>query len=100
MKKSILDFTKEELALHVKPAFRAKQIYSWVYHKYASTFEAMKNLPKTMRESLDKEFSIMPLKTLKKEQASDGTIKYLFELDDGKTMETVLLRMKEAYTDD
>ena len=100
MKKSILDFTKEELALHVKPSFRAKQIYSWVYHKYASDFDDMKNLPKSMRESLEKEFVIMPLKIINKEESSDGTIKYLFELQDGKTMESVLLRMKEAYIDD
>jgi 23S rRNA (adenine2503-C2)-methyltransferase len=100
MKKSILDFTKSELALHVKPSFRAKQIYSWVYHKYAKSFDEMQNLPKAMRQSLSQEFDILPLKTLKKEESSDGTIKYLFELKDGKTIETVLLRMKEAYTDD
>ncbi len=100
MKPCILDYTKEELALHVNPSFRAKQIYSWVYHKYASSFNEMQNLPKAMRESLEEEFTVMPLKTLKKEEASDGTIKYLFELDDGKTMETVLLRMKEAHTDE
>jgi len=100
MKPTILDFTKEELALHVKPAFRAKQIFGWLYHQYAKSFDAMQNLPKAMREELAEKYSIMPLKILKKEQASDGTIKYLFELDDGKTVETVLLRMKEAYTDE
>jgi len=100
MKPTILDYTKEELALHVKPAFRAKQIFGWVYHQYANRFDTMKNLPKAMREELAENYTIMPLKILKKEEASDGTIKYLFELDDGKTVETVLLRMKEAYTDE
>jgi 23S rRNA (adenine2503-C2)-methyltransferase len=100
MKPCILDFTKEELALHVKPAFRAKQIFGWVYHQYADSFDAMQNLPKAMREELAQNYTIMPLKILKKEHSSDGTIKYLFELGDGKTVETVLLRMKEAFTDE
>ncbi len=100
MTHSILDFTKDTLALHVKPTFRAKQIFGWVYHQYATDFEQMQNLPKTMRAELAKTFTIMPLKILKKEESHDGTIKYLFELSDGKTVETVLLRMKEEYTDE
>ncbi len=100
MTPTILDFTKEELALHVKPAFRAKQIFGWVYHQYVDDFNDMVNLPKAMRVELAEQYTLMPLKIIKKEESTDGTIKYLFELRDGKTIETVLLRMKEEYTDE
>ncbi len=95
MKPTILDYTKEELSQIINPSFRAKQIFGWLYTQYANSFDEMKNLPKAMREELDKEYNITPLSILKKEVSSDGTIKYLFELSDGKTVESVLLRMKE-----
>ena len=41
---------KEELADIIKPSFRAKQIYHWIYHKYATSFEDMKNLEKIIQE--------------------------------------------------
>lgn len=98
---TILDLTKNELAGIVKPAFRAKQIFGWIYHQYVDDFDAMANLPKSMRQELGERFIINPLKTIRKELSSDGTIKYLFELSDGKTVETVWLKMKEAvYHDD
>jgi len=99
-KKCILDYTKAELSLMVKPSFRAKQIWGWIYHQYAETFEAMQNLPKAMREELDNTYTIMPLKIARKECSTDGTIKYLFELSDGKTIETVWLKMKDESIDE
>ena len=96
MKPTIMDLTKAELSEAVKPAFRAKQIYGWIYHNYVDSFDEMANLPKAMREELKKRFILNPLRILRKEEASDGTIKYLFELPDGKTVETVWLKMKEA----
>ena len=95
MKKIIQDLTKEELSAVIKPSFRAKQIYHWIYHKYAMSFEEMKNLPKEMRENLDKEYTLTPLKTLLVQKSKDGSRKYLFELHDGHTVETVLLLMRE-----
>ena len=100
MKPSILDFTKEELAQKIKPSFRAKQIFGWVYHNYVDNFDAMQNIPKALREELERDYVINPLKIVKKEVSSDGTIKYLFELQDGKTVETVWLKMKEEQKDD
>ena len=95
MKKILQDYTKEELSQIIKPAFRAKQIYSWVYHKYVDSFEEMKNLPKEMRESLQEEFTLTPLKMLTVQESIDGSRKYLFELHDGHTVEVVLLLMRE-----
>lgn len=97
---TIYDFTKEELATVVKPAFRAKQIYTWLYSKYVDSFEQMGNIGKNLIAELSENYIINPLKIAKKEEASDGTIKYLFELQDGHTIESVLLRMKEEVIDE
>lgn len=96
----LLDYTKAELSALVKPSFRAKQIWGWIYHQYATSFDTMQNLPKAMREELAHTYEIMPLKIARKECSSDGTIKYLFELTDGKTIETVWLKMKDESIDD
>jgi 23S rRNA (adenine2503-C2)-methyltransferase len=100
IKKNILDYTKSELASLVKPSFRAKQIWNWVYHQYATTFDEMQNMPKALRQELSSEFDILPLKIARKEVSNDGTIKYLFELRDGKTIETVWLKMRDESIDD
>lgn len=96
MKPSLLDFTLKELTEQIKPAFRAKQIYGWLYHQYAENFDDMKNIPKALKEELDKKYLVNPMEIVKKEESSDGTIKYLFELQDGKTVEAVWLKMKEV----
>ena len=100
MQKTILDFTLEDLTKEVKPAFRAKQIYGWLYHKYVSSYNDMKNIPNSLRETLKENFVLNPLNILQKEVSIDGTIKYLFELQDGKTIETVLLKMKDPILDE
>ncbi len=100
MKKIIQDYTKEELQELVKPSFRAKQIYQWIYKKYVNSFEEMKNLPKDLREKLDKEYTISPLKIVKVEQSIDGSKKYLYACQDGLTMEAVLLPMKKEQRDE
>ena len=100
LKPSLLDFTQKELTELVKPSFRAKQIYGWLYHQYAQDFDAMKNIPKSMKEELSQKYVVNPMKIVRKEESSDGTIKYLFELQDGKTVEAVWLKMKDAQKDD
>ena len=100
LKPSLLDFTLKELQSIVKPSFRAKQIYGWLYHHYAETYEAMKNIPKALKEELEEKYLVSPLHIIKKEISSDGTIKYLLELQDGKTIEAVWLKMKETQYDE
>lgn len=100
LKPSILDFTKKELMGMIKPSFRVKQIFGWVYHNYVDTFEEMGNIPKALKAELSEKFIVNPLKIVKKEESSDGTIKYLFELQDGKTVEAVWLKMKDTQLDD
>lgn len=99
-KKSIFDFTKDELSFLVKPSFRAKQIYNWIYQKYVNDFSEMKNLPKQLIFELEDKYRLNPLKILAKEQSRDGSIKYLFGLIDDLSMEAVLLPMKKEIKDE
>jgi len=52
MKQSIMDFTKKEMESFIKPSFRVKQIYGWIYHHYINNFDAMKNLPKKYKRKI------------------------------------------------
>ncbi|WP_096015088.1 23S rRNA (adenine(2503)-C(2))-methyltransferase RlmN [Campylobacter lanienae] len=97
--KNLLDYTQNELANIIKPKFRAKQIYEWIYKKNAKSFDEMSNLPKDIREDLKGEFQIDPLSCVRSEISGDGSIKYLFKLHDGKTIESVLLPMKDEILD-
>ncbi len=100
-KPSLLDFTKKELLTLIKPSFRVNQIFGWLYHQYANSYDDMKNIPKALREELAEKYIVNPLKIINKEISTDGTIKYLLELQDGKTMEAVWLKMKDAiYAED
>lgn len=98
--KLLLDYTEKELQDLIQPKFRVKQIFDWVYKKYKFSFEEMKNLPKDLKEKLSQEFSVLDLKIVNKQTSNDGSIKYLFSLKDGLTVESVLLKMKEDEFDE
>ncbi len=98
--KSLLDFTKNELENFVSPKFRAKQIFEWIYKKNTQNFDEMTNLPKDFRQNLGRNFTLNTLKELKCEISIDGSKKYLFELADKNTIESVLLPMKEEIIDE
>ncbi len=101
MKESILGLDKEELGSIIKPSFRAKQIYGWLYNSYVDSFDEMKNLPKTLREEIAQKYTLNPLDIAKVEISTDGTKKYLLRLRDGKTIEAVWLKMAdEKHHDD
>lgn len=99
-KENIFDLSKEELSEVVKPSFRAKQIYQWLYQKYVYTFDEMKNLPKELKEKLSESYYLDPLTIIKIEESRDGSKKYLFALKDGNTVESVLLPMKQEQVDE
>lgn len=75
-----------------EPKFRAGQIFDWLYKKRVNAFEKMTNLSKDLRDKLANDFSITTLKTIAKQESKDGTIKFLFELKDGYSIETVIMR--------
>lgn len=87
-----LDELKDWLKQHNEKAFRAEQIFDWLYKKRVSSFEEMSNLSKSLRDLLEEHFIFTTLKTLIQQTSSDGTIKFLFELFDGYSIETVLMR--------
>ena len=75
-----------------QPAFRAKQVYSWL-HKGVRDYGEMTNLPKTLRDTLAEKYPICAPQVVRKQQSQkDGTIKYLWKLADGNCVETVLMR--------
>jgi 23S rRNA (adenine2503-C2)-methyltransferase len=91
----IRDLSFEELgtalaALDV-PAYRARQIFAWLYQKGAPSFEAMTDLPRVLREKLLATFSLQPLEAADLTRSRDGTSKTLFRLADGQSIETVLI---------
>ena len=75
-----------------QPAFRAKQLFSWLHEKRVQEFSAMTNLPKGLLQQLEQQCTIEVLRPLRKQCAKDGTVKYLFGLADGNSIETVLMR--------
>ena len=81
-----------------QPAFRAKQLFSWL-HKGVRSYDEMTNLPQTLRETLQKEYPICPPEVVRKQESQkDGTIKYLWKLSDGNCVETVLMRYHYGNT--
>jgi len=98
--KTIYDYSLKELQEKIKPSFRAKQIYNWIYKNYATTYDEMKNIPNNLKEELKENYPIDIAKIVRVEESSDGTKKYLFEFKDGKTAEAVLLLMKEKQKDE
>ena len=89
---------KERLTALGYPAFRAKQIKQWLDNGCKS-FDEMTNLPLSMREKLAEEFSIPGVKILRRlDSQLDETVKYLFELPDGETVESVLMNYHHGWS--
>ena len=81
-----------------QPAFRAKQLFSWL-HKGVRSYEEMTNLPKALRDALQQEYPLLPPEVVRKQESKlDGTIKYLWKLHDGNCVETVLMRYHYGNT--
>ena len=102
MNKNLKSMTLPEISAVLKelqqPAFRAKQLFSWL-HKGVRSFDEMTNLPQTLRETLAKEYPICPPEVVRKQESQkDGTIKYLWKLSDGNCVETVLMRYHYGNT--
>ncbi len=92
----------EELAAHLtslgQPAFRAKQIRQWL-DAGVTDFMEMSNLPLALRESLAATYRVPGVTVARKLVSQiDGTIKYLFQLEDGETVESVLMQYKHGYS--
>ena len=81
-----------------QPAFRGKQVYTWL-HKGVRSYDEMSNLSKELRSALAEKYPFTPPEVVRKqESARDGTIKYLWRLSDGNCVETVLMRYNYGNT--
>ncbi|MCA1022444.1 23S rRNA (adenine(2503)-C(2))-methyltransferase RlmN [Halobacillus litoralis] len=96
MKQSIYGLTFEQLTSwleeHGEKKFRSKQVWDWLYQKRVTEFSQMKNVNQSCIDLLDEHFTIETLTEEIKQESQDGTIKFLFKLDDGNVIETVLMR--------
>ncbi len=99
----VYDLTLDELtALLVswgEPAYRARQVWEWLYRHYATDFMQMTNLPKALRHRLAEAFSLEPLRPVTEIVSQNRwTRKCLFALPDGETVETVLMLYEKRRT--
>jgi 23S rRNA (adenine2503-C2)-methyltransferase len=74
-----------------EPAYRAKQLYAWLYRQRACSFEEMTDLGKRLRQGLGTEHALRWPEVSERSLSYDGTVKYLFRLDDGATIESVYI---------
>lgn len=100
-KKDIASYSFEELKAEMEElgekAFRAKQIYEWLHKKLADDFEEMTNLSKPLREKLDERYEIRRVEMERRQISQiDGTNKFLFCLNDGNMVESVLMKYKHG----
>ncbi len=81
-----------------QPGFRARQIFHWVHQKRITDFSAMTDQPKTLLEDLAQHYYIAAPVIERRQQAKDGTVKYLLRMADGNCIETVLMRYNYGNT--
>ena len=93
-----LDELKDEIIKLGEKPFRAEQVFKWIYESNVTSFDDMTNLSLDLREKLKENYTLGIFKILKKQVASDGTIKYLFDLLDGNAIETVLMKYHHGYS--
>jgi len=87
-----LDSLTARLAARGEPAFRAKQILTWLYKKRVTSWDAMTNLSKPLRAWLDETFDLLPARLVLNKHSEDVTDKLLLELHDHSLIETVIIR--------
>jgi 23S rRNA (adenine2503-C2)-methyltransferase len=96
MKPFVYDLTLEQwkqwLQSSGEAAFRAGQIFDWLYVKRVQSFADMSNLSKGLRQKLEEQFQFVALTEVAKYQSADGTVKFLFELSDAQAIETVIMK--------
>ena len=91
-----LDRLKEYVVSLGAKSFAAKQIYGWLHEKNVNSFDEMTNISKDLREKLKENCNITKISIRKKQVSKDGTIKYLYQLEDGNCIETVLMRYEHG----
>ena len=83
-----------------QPAYRVEQLLHWLYDRRVTTWDAMTNLPKPLRERLGREFTLQSLALARTQGARDTTQKFLWRLADGTLIESVLIPANPALYGD
>lgn len=104
MENNLIDlksFTLEELQMQLKalslPTYKVLQIYQWLHQKFATGFDKMTNLSKELRQQLEERYFINQIEIADKLiSKNDGTVKYLYRLQDGELIEAVLMKYKHG----
>lgn len=101
-KTNLKDMSKGELESFVHksglPSYRTGQLIHWIYEKYVRSIDEITEFSKDLRKRLSEKAYISNLKPLKRESSNDGTEKYLFHLEDGETIESVLIPDADRIT--
>ena len=99
IKSMTLSELKDEITAMGEKSFKAGQIYGWFHKHGAVSFDEMTNLSKDFRSQLQKKYDIYNC-TIEKKLVSlyDDTVKYLFRLNDGELIESVVMKYKYGYT--
>ena len=97
IKSMTFDEIKEDFKNFKIESYRASQVYRWIIGG-AESFDAMTNVPKSMRKSLSEKYFIPTVLIEKKSISKDNTIKYLFKMFDGNLVESVLMKYKHGYS--
>lgn len=98
IRKLNLEQLKDALVQMGEKAFRAKQVWEWLWKKSAGSFEEMTNLSKGLREQLEANFVIHPLVVASRQVSGDGTVKSAFRLHDTHLVEGVLIPADDRMT--
>ena len=93
-----LDDLQQELINLGEKKYRAEQIFKWLYVEKVKSFDDMTNLSLELREKLKDNYTICNYNIIKKQESSDGTKKYLFDVLDGNAIETVLMQYHHGKT--
>lgn len=93
-----LDDLKQEFINMGEKPFRAEQVFKWVHEVNVTSFDEMTNLSLELREKLKQNYTMCIYGIIRKQEAKDGTKKYLFDLLDGNAIETVLMEYNHGYT--
>jgi len=101
--KDLLDFSREELAQeltqsHGLEKFRSRQLISWIYRRRLREFEPMTDMSKVVRETLANNYFMSRPERDTLQVSKDGTRKYLFKLEDGSQVESVLIEQPTRHT--
>ncbi len=102
MKPSFFEFTLDELKGHLqslgKEGFRSQQLFRWVYQMRVSDFSQMTNLSKDFRRELPEMLDLSVPRVLTEAKSLDGTRKFLFDVGEGQSVESVLIPSKDRLT--